>query len=113
MITDFSLPETTSDNVNALQNHTVPFAMSLELKPVFIRERYMNKAYSMVEANLSSNEFEGEIAPDVNYKYREDYDIGDKIRIKTDIGIQKDVRILEAVETFDSDGYNIEVKFGV
>lgn len=112
-ITDFSLPETTSNNGIALENHTVPFAMSLELEPVFIRERYMSKAYSMVEANLSSNEFEGEIAPDVNYKYREDYDIGDKIRIKTDIGIQKDVRILEAVETFDSDGYNIEVKFGV
>lgn len=91
----------------------VPFSFNVTLSELFLRDRYMAKAYSMVEEALSTNEFEGEIAPDVNYTYREDYDVGDKIRIKTDIGIQKDVRILEAVETFDSDGYNIEVKFGV
>lgn len=91
----------------------VPFSFDITLSSLFLRDRYMAKAYSMVEEALSTNEFEGEIAPDVNYEYRKDYDIGDKIRIKTDIGIEKDVRILEAVETFDSDGYNIEVKFGV
>lgn len=103
---------TTSKN-EWLQRHLVPFSFEFTLSDILLKDRYMAKAYSMVEEALSTNEFEGEIAPDVNYKYREDYDIGDKIRIKTDIGIQKDVRILEAVETFDSDGYNIEVKFGV
>ena len=93
--------------------NTFPFSFDIEMNSILIRERYMAKCYSMVEEALSTNDFEGEIAPDVNYRYREDYDIGDKISIKTDIGIQKDVRILEAVETFDSDGYNIEVKFGV
>lgn len=92
---------------------TIPFSFEFTLSDILLKDRYMAKCYSMVEEGFSTNEFEGEIAPDVNYKYREDYDIGDKIRIKTDIGIQKDVRILEAVETFDSDGYNIEVKFGV
>lgn len=96
-----------------LDEYTLPISFDLELTDILIQDRYMAKAYSMVEEALSTNEFEGEIAPDVNYTYREDYDVGDKIRIKTDIGIQKDVRILEAVETFDSDGYNIEVKFGV
>lgn len=117
-----TVPENTSvssqDNLedskwDVFRKNLMPFSFDLELSDVFIKDRYMAKAYSMVEEALSTNDFEGEIAPDVNYRYREDYDIGDKIRIKTDIGIQKDVRILEAVETFDSDGYNIEVKFGV
>ena len=95
------------------QSNLVPFTFDLTLSSLFLRDRYMAKAYSMVEEALSTSDFEGEIAPDVNYEYRKDYDIGDKIRIKTDIGIEKNVRILEAVETFDSDGYNIEVKFGV
>lgn len=102
----------TSSPANEYQK-LVPFSFDITLSSLFLRDRYMAKAYSMVEEALSTNEFEGEIAPDVNYEYRKDYDIGDKIRIKTDIGIDKDVRILEAVETFDSDGYNIEVKFGV
>lgn len=98
---------------NNFSTHTLPFSFDIEMSTILVRERYIAKCYSMMEEALSTNDFEGEIAPDVNYRYREDYDIGDKIRIKTDIGIQKDVRILEAVETFDSDGYNIEVKFGV
>lgn len=96
-----------------LQNGTIMMSFSIELDEILLQDRYMAKIYSLIEEALSTNEFEGEIAPDVNYEYRKDYDIGDKIRIKTDIGIDKDVRILEAVETFDSDGYNIEVKFGV
>lgn len=96
-----------------IENWCFPLSMEINLSDILVRERYMAKAYSMVEEALSTSDFEGEIAPDVNYTYREDYDIGDRIRIRTDIGIEKDVRITEAVETFDSDGYNIEVKFGV
>lgn len=119
---DFDIPDgystSTEDNIEdrggwIFMSYNIPLSFDLELSEIFTKDRYMAKAYSMVEEALSTNEFEGEIAPDVNYEYRKDYDIGDKIRIKTDIGIQKDVRILEAVETFDSDGYNIEVKFGV
>ena len=104
---------TVSNPEERIEQNLVPFSFELTLNSIFLRDRYMAKAYSMVEEALSTNDFEGEIAPDVNYEYRKDYDIGDKIRIKTDIGLEKDVRITEAVETFDSDGYNIEVKFGV
>ena len=96
-----------------LENNTIMLSFTLDMDDILQQDRYMAKLYSLVEESLYSPEFEGEIAPDVNYTYREDYDIGDKIKIKTDIGINKDVRIIEAVETFDSDGYNIEVKFGV
>lgn len=110
----FTIADGTSSSYNdETRWNCVPFSFDIELSSILINDRYTAKAYGMVEEALSTNDFEGEIAPDINYTYREDYDIGDKIRIKTDIGIQKDVRILEAVETFDSDGYNIEVKFGV
>lgn len=112
---NLTIPAQYSDTGEAVdfQMTKFPLGIEMELPSILVEDRYMAKAYSMVEESLSTGNYEGEIAPDVNYTYREDYDIGDRIRIRTDIGIEKDVRITEAVETFDSDGYNIEVKFGV
>ena len=70
-----------------------------------------DNARAQTDVYVKDEKFEGNLETQTLYRYREDYDIGDVVRVITDTGIDTDVRITEAVETFDSDGYNIEVGF--
>lgn len=97
-------------NSNVMQ-WQLPFSLMITLNDIFIRDRQMALAYSLVEEPMPTGSFEGSVIPFVQYEYRKDYNVGDKVSIRTDIGLRKDVRITEAVETFDRDGYTIEVKF--
>ena len=54
--------------------------------------------------------FEGTAIPDMQYKYREDYNLGDLVRIRTDYGISAEARITEVIEVSDENGYSIEPK---
>lgn len=91
--------------------HNVPFSFDVTLSEIFMRDRYMAKAYSMVEEPMPTLSYEGEVIPFMQFRYRKDYDVGDQVMLKTDIGIKRKVRVIEAVETFDRDGYNVDVKF--
>ena len=55
--------------------------------------------------------FEGTVIPDVTYKYREDYNLGDIVSIENEYGIGANARIIEVLEVLDSTGYSIEPKF--
>lgn len=55
--------------------------------------------------------FTGEIEPNYTFTYKKDYFLGDIVVIKNHYGIEEDVRITEIMETFDSNGYNIEPSF--
>lgn len=55
-------------------------------------------------------QFEGEIDPTF-YKYKTDYDLGDIITIKNEYGIQINARIVEVAETWDEEGYTIDLTF--
>lgn len=54
--------------------------------------------------------FEGTAIPEMQYKYREDYNLGDLVRIRTDYGISAEARITEVIEVSDENGYSIEPK---
>lgn len=53
--------------------------------------------------------FEGEIDTYYNV-YKQDFDIGDVVRIKNEYGITSQARITEVMETWDEDGYTVEPK---
>lgn len=61
--------------------------------------------YSKIES------FDAEIIPDITYKYRSDYNLGDIVRIQNDYGITANVRITEAVEVWDTNGYQLQLKY--
>lgn len=54
--------------------------------------------------------FEGTAIPEMQYKYKEDYDLGDLVNIRTSYGISATARITEVVEVSDENGYRIEPK---
>lgn len=55
--------------------------------------------------------FEGVIEPGTTFRYKIDYDLGDIVSVKNELGIGAAVRIWEIVEVFDDNGYHVEPKF--
>ena len=85
--------------------------LTFDLPDVIKEAMMMEQAYANMEVYMKDEEFEGSVETRSLYRYREDYDIGDIVHIVTDVGITEDVVIAEGVETFDSDGYTVEVGF--
>ena len=80
--------------------------------PTYIQNAMLQDlAYAKTLQYARTTKFSGNLETFGQYRFRKDYNIGDKVRVVTDTGVDEDVRITEAVETFDSDGYNIEVGF--
>lgn len=59
-----------------------------------------------------AQEFEGAVDTIDTYQYKTDYDIGDIVKVKNEYGIEADARIVEIMESDDSeDGYSVEPVF--
>ena len=55
--------------------------------------------------------FDGSIIPDVTFVYKQDYYLGDIVKVENEYGISANARITEVVEVLDENGYSIEPKF--
>lgn len=51
--------------------------------------------------------FEGEVETQNTYTYKSDYYLGDIVQIRNEFGIERAVRIVEVVESFNEEGYSI------
>lgn len=59
-----------------------------------------------------TREFEGAVDTIDTYQYKTDYDIGDIVKVKNEYGVEADARIVEVMESDDSeDGYSVEPVF--
>ena len=68
-----------------------------ELLDIRAKEKFIE--YKTVEA------FDGEIQADMQWKYKQDYFIGDIVTMQNEYGIEKDVRITAVTECEDDTGY--------
>ena len=65
-------------------------------------------------ASLAYTEgFSGEILSDVAFKYGEDFFIGDTVTVINQYGIQKNVRVLSAIESEDESGVKLLPQFNI
>lgn len=65
-------------------------------------------------APLSVTEgFTGEVLNNVNYKYGEDYYLGDTVTVINKYGISKDVMVLSAIESVDESGTKLIPQFNI
>jgi len=65
-------------------------------------------------ASLSYTEgFSGEVLSDVAFKYGEDFFIGDVVTVINGCGIQKNVRVLSAIESEDESGVKLLPQFNI
>lgn len=55
--------------------------------------------------------FTAEVIPDLTYKYKQDYFLGDLVTVENEFGISRVARVSEVLESWDATGYNLEIKF--
>lgn len=55
--------------------------------------------------------FNGSVIPNVTFKYKSDYNLGDIVEVKNEFGLSAFARIVEVVEVMDDNGYSLEPKF--
>ncbi len=92
----------------------------LNRKEVFIDARDIKESNELINRgnekllNLKTIEsFECEINPFSNFRYKEDWSLGDRVSIiSKDINIKKDLVITKIKEVYESSGYKIHVTFG-
>ena len=51
--------------------------------------------------------FDGSVAPDYNWIFGEDYDLGDIVQVRNAYGMSLKARVTEVIECHDNNGYSI------
>ena len=74
-------------------------------------EEYMSMIQARANekmANLRQNvAFDGKVVFSESFKYKDDYDLGDIVTMENDYGASETLRIVEVIESLDSNGYII------
>lgn len=69
---------------------------------------YLDTITDKAEAELEKYRrriwFQGEVIPDGPYKYKRDYDLGDKVTLKGDYNVKEVMRVIENIRTQDFEG---------
>ena len=71
----------------------------------------LNRGYEKVAEYGRVTSFEGTVEPNTTFVYKQDYFLGDIVKVKNDYGISVNARIVEVVEVNDENGYRVEPKF--
>lgn len=76
----------------------------------YYRQLIIPAKESLDEHNVAEL-FDSEVAPDITYHYKTDYNLGDIVTVKNEYGISFKPRIAEIIESWDEDGYKVVPKF--
>jgi len=84
---------------------------SVILRDVVYSVYLLNRGYEKLAEYGRVTSFEGTVEPDITFKYKEDYFLGDEVTVENEYGISVTARIVEVVEVNDDNGYSVEPKF--
>ena len=71
----------------------------------------LNRGYENLAEFGTTVSFQGNVVPDVTFKYKRDYFLGDEVTVRNEFGIEAVARITEVVEVNDEKGYSVQPKF--
>lgn len=81
------------------------------LRDVVYSVYLLNRGYEKLSEYGKVTSFEGTVEPDITFKYKKDYFLGDEVTVENEFGISVTARIVEVVEVNDDNGYSVEPKF--
>lgn len=100
---DVIIADLTSDSPQSNDN--------VVLRDIVYEVYLLNRGYEKLAEYGSTISFEGSVEPDITFKYKRDYDLGDLVTVRNEYKIEKVARIVEIMEIFDTKGSRIEPKF--
>lgn len=84
---------------------------NVELCDIIYQIYLLNRGYEKLSEYGTVVSFEGTVEPNVTFKYKKDYFLGDVVTVQNEYGITVNARITEVVEVNDDNGYSVEPKF--
>lgn len=81
------------------------------LRDVIYSLYLLNRGSEKLAEYGSEVSFEGSVEPNITFKYKEDYFLGDLVTVENEYNISLKARISEVIEIQDDNGYSIEPKF--
>lgn len=84
---------------------------SVILRDVVYDVYLLNRGYEKLAEYGKITSFEGSVEPDITFKYKRDYFLGDEVTVENEFGISVKARIVEVVEVHDDNGYSVQPKF--
>lgn len=94
-----------------LPSNTLTDGSDVVLRDVVYSVYLLNRGYEKLSEYGRVTSFEGTVEPDVTFKYKKDYFLGDEVTVENEFGISVTARIVEVVEVNDDNGYSVEPKF--
>lgn len=82
-----------------------------QLREVIYYSYLLERGATKIAESGAKITFEGTVFPDVTFKYKQDYFLGDKVNVRNEFGISANARITEIIEVVDESGYSVEPKF--
>lgn len=92
-----------------LDEESLSIEQETEVEELIYRKQLQEAGREELKS-ITTDEFEGEVVLQT-YTYKTDYNLGDKVYIRDKYGNEGNVRIREVTETWDVDGYSIEISF--
>lgn len=103
--------EITEIPVASLPSDSPESLSTVELLEIIYMPYLLSRGYDVISEYGAVTSFEGSVEPDITFRYREDYNLGDIVTIQNRYGISVQARIIEAVEVNDDNGYSLQPKF--
>ena len=94
-----------------LPSNTLDDNSDVVLRDIVYAVYLLNRGYEKLAEFGRVTSFEGTVEPDITFKYKEDYFLGDEVTVENEYGISVTARIVEVVEVNDDNGYSVEPKF--
>lgn len=111
VIDDVIYYQTNGTNIAILTKNEAREVSKVQLCSNIYVENLRSVGYEKMTEYSTVTSFSGEIIPGINYKYKEDYNLGDVVNILNEYGTSIDVRIIEILESQDENGYKNEPVF--
>lgn len=88
-----------------------PDDAALTLLTVIYMSYLLAAAYGKIAEHGEKTEFNGSVEPNITFKYKRDYFLGDLVTVKNNLGISLKARIVEVTEVDDTNGYTVNPIF--
>lgn len=92
-----------------LDESSLSIEQETEVEELIYRKQLQSAGLEELK-NITTTEFEGDVVLET-YTYKQDYNLGDLVYIRDKYGNEANQRIREITETWDVNGYSLEISF--
>ena len=94
-----------------LESATPQSGDNVSLRDIIYSVYLLNRGYEKLAEYGFVATYEGSVEPNITFKYKQDYFLGDKVSVRNEFGIEGRARIVEVMEVCDDNGYRVEPRF--